>query len=181
MRGRFRCRILNSSALWSLESTVMVPAFMILGFSPSITQATPRFGDSLTQDSSSMHIFLQPAILLRRCPPVPCTASRAGRPARPGSPGPAVRPWRPGAAVAARAASDRSAASPDLLDGYRSSVRTMKTSSFMRSRVRDVTGPAASLVLLQGRRSVGLSWGLTAVTTTSCRAAVISIRVRRPA
>ncbi|MFC5823647.1 AbgT family transporter [Nonomuraea insulae] len=50
--------ITSGSGLWSLESTVMVPALMLLGLSPAIIQATHRIGDSITQAISPMHIFL---------------------------------------------------------------------------------------------------------------------------
>ncbi|MCI2419559.1 AbgT family transporter [Saccharopolyspora sp. K220] len=50
--------ITSGSGLWSLESTVMVPALMLLGLSPAIIQATHRIGDSITQAVSPMHIFL---------------------------------------------------------------------------------------------------------------------------
>jgi aminobenzoyl-glutamate transport protein len=50
--------ITSGSGLWSLESTVMVPALMLLGLSPAIIQATHRIGDSITQSISPMHIFL---------------------------------------------------------------------------------------------------------------------------
>jgi aminobenzoyl-glutamate transport protein len=50
--------ITSGSGLWSLESTVMVPALMLLGLSPAMIQATHRIGDSITQAVSPMHIFL---------------------------------------------------------------------------------------------------------------------------
>jgi aminobenzoyl-glutamate transport protein len=50
--------ITSGAGLWSLESTVMVPALMLLGFSPAIIQATHRIGDSISQGISPMHIFL---------------------------------------------------------------------------------------------------------------------------
>ncbi|MBC6460054.1 AbgT family transporter [Actinomadura sp. HBU206391] len=50
--------ITSGSGLWSLESTVMVPALMLLGLSPAVIQATHRIGDSITQAVSPMHIFL---------------------------------------------------------------------------------------------------------------------------
>ncbi len=50
--------ITSGSGLWSLESTVMVPALMLLGLSPAVIQAAHRIGDSVTQGISPMHIFL---------------------------------------------------------------------------------------------------------------------------
>ena len=50
--------ITSGSGLWSLESTVMVPALMLLNLSPATIQAAHRIGDSVTQAISPMHIFL---------------------------------------------------------------------------------------------------------------------------
>lgn len=40
--------VLSGSALWSLIGPVFVPAFMLLGMSPALTQAAFRIGDSAT-------------------------------------------------------------------------------------------------------------------------------------
>ncbi|MGH4001449.1 MAG: AbgT family transporter [Pseudonocardiaceae bacterium] len=50
--------ITSGSGLWSLESSVMVPALMLLDLSPATIQAAHRIGDSVTQGISPMHIFL---------------------------------------------------------------------------------------------------------------------------
>ena len=50
--------ITSGAGLWSLESSVMVPALMLLDLSPALIQAAHRIGDSVTQAISPMHIFL---------------------------------------------------------------------------------------------------------------------------
>jgi aminobenzoyl-glutamate transport protein len=58
--------ITSGSGLWSLESTVMVPALMLLGLSPTTIQAAHRIGDSVTQAVSPMHIFLYLVLSMAR-------------------------------------------------------------------------------------------------------------------
>lgn len=58
--------ITSGSGLWSLESTVMVPALMLLGLSPATIQAAHRIGDSVTQGISPMHIFLYLILTMAR-------------------------------------------------------------------------------------------------------------------
>lgn len=58
--------ITSGSGLWALVGTVMVPAFMMLGLSPAITQSAHRIGDSLTQGISPMHIFLYLILTMAR-------------------------------------------------------------------------------------------------------------------
>jgi aminobenzoyl-glutamate transport protein len=38
----------SASAKWAMLGTVMVPMFMLLGYSPELTQTAYRVGDSLT-------------------------------------------------------------------------------------------------------------------------------------
>lgn len=58
--------ITSGSGLWSLESTVMVPALMLLNLSPAMIQAAHRIGDSVTQAISPMHIFLYLVLTMAR-------------------------------------------------------------------------------------------------------------------
>jgi len=58
--------ITSGSGLWSLESTVMVPALMLLDISPAMIQAAHRIGDSVTQAVSPMHIFLYLVLTMAR-------------------------------------------------------------------------------------------------------------------
>lgn len=50
--------IVSGSGLWSLESTVMVPALTMLGLNPAIIQAAHRIGDSITQAVTPMNVML---------------------------------------------------------------------------------------------------------------------------
>ncbi|MFG2344569.1 AbgT family transporter [Streptomyces phaeochromogenes] len=57
--------ILSGSALWSLVGPVFVPAFMLMGMSPALTQAAFRIGDSATGVITPMnpYVFLILAML----------------------------------------------------------------------------------------------------------------------
>ncbi|MFF1263511.1 AbgT family transporter [Streptomyces sp. NPDC058321] len=59
--------ILSGSALWSLIGPVFVPAFMLLGMSPALSQAAFRIGDSATAVITPMnpYVFLLLALLQR--------------------------------------------------------------------------------------------------------------------
>lgn len=50
--------IVSGSGLWSLESTVMVPALTMLKLNPAIIQAAHRIGDSITQAVTPMNVML---------------------------------------------------------------------------------------------------------------------------
>ncbi|MEV7865609.1 AbgT family transporter [Streptomyces sp. NPDC088124] len=57
--------IVSGSALWSLVGPVFVPAFMLLGMSPALSQAAFRIGDSATGIITPMnpYVFLTLALL----------------------------------------------------------------------------------------------------------------------
>lgn len=57
--------IVSGSALWSLVGPVFVPAFMLLGMSPALSQAAFRIGDSATGIITPMnpYVFLLLALL----------------------------------------------------------------------------------------------------------------------
>ncbi|MFF4257778.1 AbgT family transporter [Streptomyces sp. NPDC001663] len=59
--------IVSGSALWSLVGPVFVPAFMLLGMSPALSQAAFRIGDSATGIITPMnpYVFLLLALLRR--------------------------------------------------------------------------------------------------------------------
>ncbi|MDX3384679.1 AbgT family transporter [Streptomyces niveiscabiei] len=59
--------IVSGSALWSLVGPVFVPAFMLLGMSPALSQAAFRIGDSATGIITPMnpYVFLLLAMLRR--------------------------------------------------------------------------------------------------------------------
>lgn len=59
--------IVSGSALWSLVGPVFVPAFMLLGMSPALSQAAFRIGDSATGIITPMnpYLFLLLAMLRR--------------------------------------------------------------------------------------------------------------------
>ncbi|MDI3406261.1 AbgT family transporter [Streptomyces cavernicola] len=59
--------VTSGSALWSLVAPVFVPAFMLLGMEPAITQAAFRIGDSATQMITPLnpYVFLMLTILRR--------------------------------------------------------------------------------------------------------------------
>lgn len=50
--------ILSGSALWSLVGPVFIPAFMLMGMSPALTQAAFRIGDSATGVITPMNPYL---------------------------------------------------------------------------------------------------------------------------
>ncbi|MGW0585069.1 AbgT family transporter, partial [Streptomyces sp. NPDC002920] len=50
--------ILSGSALWSLVGPVFVPAFMLMGMSPALTQAAFRIGDSATGVITPMNPYV---------------------------------------------------------------------------------------------------------------------------
>ncbi|MCX5414199.1 AbgT family transporter [Streptomyces sp. NBC_00059] len=62
--------VTSGSALWSLVAPVFVPAFMLIGLSPAVTQAAFRIGDSATQMITPLnpYVFLM-LIILRRYEP----------------------------------------------------------------------------------------------------------------
>jgi len=57
--------ILSGSALWSLVGPVFIPAFMLMGMSPALSQAAFRIGDSATGVLTPMnpYVFLVLAML----------------------------------------------------------------------------------------------------------------------
>ncbi|MFD5804689.1 AbgT family transporter [Streptomyces sp. NPDC127020] len=59
--------ITSGSALWSLVAPVFVPAFMLLGMEPAVTQAAFRIGDSATQMITPLnpYVFLLLTVLRR--------------------------------------------------------------------------------------------------------------------
>ncbi|MGD6756122.1 AbgT family transporter [Streptomyces sp. BH105] len=59
--------VLSGSALWSLIGPVFVPAFMLLGMNPALTQAAFRIGDSATAVITPMnpYVFLLLALVQR--------------------------------------------------------------------------------------------------------------------
>jgi aminobenzoyl-glutamate transport protein len=59
--------VTSGSALWSLVAPVFVPAFMLLGLEPAVTQAAFRIGDSATQMITPLnpYVFLMLTILRR--------------------------------------------------------------------------------------------------------------------
>lgn len=59
--------VTSGSALWSLVAPVFVPAFMLLGMEPAVTQAAFRIGDSATQMITPLnpYVFLMLTILRR--------------------------------------------------------------------------------------------------------------------
>jgi aminobenzoyl-glutamate transport protein len=59
--------VLSGSALWSLIGPVFVPAFMLLGMNPALSQAAFRIGDSATAVITPMnpYVFLLLALLQR--------------------------------------------------------------------------------------------------------------------
>ncbi|MFJ9180063.1 AbgT family transporter [Streptomyces sp. NPDC102360] len=59
--------VLSGSALWSLIGPVFVPAFMLLGMNPALSQAAFRIGDSATAVITPMnpYVFLVLALLQR--------------------------------------------------------------------------------------------------------------------
>ncbi|GAA1183920.1 AbgT family transporter [Streptomyces hebeiensis] len=59
--------VVSGSALWSLVGPVFVPAFMLLGMSPALSQAAFRIGDSATGIITPMnpYVFLLLALLRR--------------------------------------------------------------------------------------------------------------------
>lgn len=50
--------ITSGSALWSLVAPVFVPAFMLLGYDPALTQAAFRIGDSASAPLSPLNPYL---------------------------------------------------------------------------------------------------------------------------
>ncbi|WP_380175501.1 AbgT family transporter [Kineococcus sp. DHX-1] len=50
--------ITSGSALWSLVAPVFVPAFMLLGYDPALTQAAFRIGDSASSPLSPLNPYL---------------------------------------------------------------------------------------------------------------------------
>ncbi|WP_246096227.1 AbgT family transporter [Streptomyces botrytidirepellens] len=50
--------IVSGSALWSLAGPIFVPAFMLLGMSPALSQAAFRIGDSATGILTPMNPYL---------------------------------------------------------------------------------------------------------------------------
>lgn len=50
--------VVSGSALWSLVGPVFVPAFMLLGMSPAVSQAAFRIGDSATAVVTPMNTYL---------------------------------------------------------------------------------------------------------------------------
>lgn len=62
--------VTSGSALWSLVAPVFVPAFMLIGLEPAVTQAAFRIGDSATQMITPLnpYVFLM-LIILRRYEP----------------------------------------------------------------------------------------------------------------
>ncbi|WP_376771330.1 AbgT family transporter [Streptomyces boluensis] len=62
--------VTSGSALWSLVAPVFVPAFMLIGMEPAITQAAFRIGDSATQMITPLnpYVFLM-LLILRRYEP----------------------------------------------------------------------------------------------------------------
>jgi aminobenzoyl-glutamate transport protein len=62
--------IVSGSALWSLLGPVFVPAFMLLGMAPALSQAAFRIGDSATVIITPMNPYLLLALaMLRRYEP----------------------------------------------------------------------------------------------------------------
>ncbi|MGW0930748.1 AbgT family transporter [Streptomyces sp. NPDC002644] len=59
--------VTSGSALWSLVAPVFVPAFLLLGMEPAVTQAAFRIGDSATQMITPLnpYVFLMLTILRR--------------------------------------------------------------------------------------------------------------------
>ncbi|MFD6288381.1 AbgT family transporter [Streptomyces sp. NPDC060205] len=59
--------VISGSALWSLIGPVFVPAFMLLGMNPALSQAAFRIGDSATAVITPMnpYVFLLLALLQR--------------------------------------------------------------------------------------------------------------------
>ncbi|MEV2256034.1 AbgT family transporter [Streptomyces sp. NPDC050147] len=59
--------VTSGSALWSLVAPVFVPAFMLIGMEPAVTQAAFRIGDSATQMITPLnpYVFLMLTILRR--------------------------------------------------------------------------------------------------------------------
>jgi aminobenzoyl-glutamate transport protein len=62
--------VTSGSALWSLVAPVFVPAFLLLGMEPAVTQAAFRIGDSATQMITPLdaYVFLMLTILRRHEP-----------------------------------------------------------------------------------------------------------------
>lgn len=59
--------VTSGSALWSLVAPVFVPAFMLIGMEPAVTQAAFRIGDSATQMITPLnpYVFLMLTMLRR--------------------------------------------------------------------------------------------------------------------
>lgn len=56
--------IASASAKWALMAPIFVPMFMLLGYSPELTQATYRIGDSITNIISPMMAYFPLLIVL---------------------------------------------------------------------------------------------------------------------